>query len=108
MQRVHNGHFARRTRRPSCTSRDFRISHDQRLFRQRSDPCPDHGRGRPRLPQLQRRLLRDDPDAYEVVAFTATQIPDIAGRRVYPSGAGRRGCIPAGIPIRAEGELEQI
>ncbi len=40
---------------------------------------------------------------YEVVAFTATQIPDIEGR-VYPKElAGEM--YPQGIPIHAEGEL---
>ena len=33
-------------------------------------------------------FFRDNP-AYEVVAFTATQIPNIAGRTL-PAGAGRR------------------
>ncbi len=50
-------------------------------------------------------VFRDD-DAFEVVAFTATQIPGIAGRR-YPAGlAGPR--YPDGIPIFAEAELEAI
>lgn len=49
--------------------------------------------------------FRDNP-AYEVVAFTATQIPDIEGR-VYPPGlAGRQ--YPQGIPIYAEEELPQL
>src|SRR6187399_449969 len=43
---------------------------------------------------------------YEIVAFTATQIPDIAGR-VYPAElAGER--YPNGIPIEAEDELEAL
>ena len=33
-------------------------------------------------------LFRNNPD-YQVVAFTATQIPDIAGRR-YPPELGRK------------------
>ncbi len=33
-------------------------------------------------------VFRDDPD-YEVVAFTATQIPDIEGRRYPPSSRDR-------------------
>src|SRR5215217_4470136 len=42
----------------------------------------------------------------EVVAFTATQIPDIAGR-VYPAElAGSR--YPEGIPICPESELEEL
>ncbi len=48
-------------------------------------------------------LFREDP-RYEVVAFTAAQIPGIAGRR-YPSTlAGPR--YPEGIPILDEAELE--
>jgi predicted GTPase len=49
--------------------------------------------------------LRDNPD-YEVVAFTATQIPDIEGR-TYPAAlAGKR--YPKGIPIYAETELLRL
>lgn len=49
--------------------------------------------------------FRDHP-GFEVVAFTATQIPDIAGR-VYPAElAGRR--YPRGIPIHPEEELTQV
>lgn len=49
--------------------------------------------------------FRDNP-AYEVVAFTATQIPDIEGR-VYPPGlAGKQ--YPEGIPIYAEEELPEL
>src|SRR5215213_9203666 len=45
-------------------------------------------------------------EEYEVVAFTATQIPDIAGR-VYPAElAGSR--YPEGIPICPESELEEL
>jgi len=51
------------------------------------------------------RVYRDDP-AVEVVAFTAAQIPGIAGRR-YPSAlAGPR--YPAGIPIEDEARLEAL
>lgn len=47
-------------------------------------------------------VFRDNPDA-TVVAFTATQIPDIADR-VYPASlAGSR--YPNGIAVRPEGEL---
>jgi predicted GTPase len=50
-------------------------------------------------------VYRDDPGV-EVVAFTAAQIPGIAGRR-YPSAlAGPR--YPDGIPIEPEGELERL
>lgn len=45
-------------------------------------------------------------DAYEVVAFTAAQIPDIAGRIYPPQLAGRR--YPQGIPIYAETELTRL
>jgi predicted GTPase len=44
-----------------------------------------------------------DSDAYEVVAFTATQIPGIEGRRYPTELAGSR--YPNGIPIHAEEEL---
>jgi len=50
-------------------------------------------------------LYRDDP-RFEVVAFTATQIPDIAGRRYPPELAG--GLYPEGIPIFPEEELESL
>jgi predicted GTPase len=50
-------------------------------------------------------FFRNNPD-YEVVAFTATQIPDIDGR-TYPAAlAGRM--YPKGIPIHAEDDLLQI
>ena len=49
--------------------------------------------------------LRDDPD-YEVVGFTAAQIPGIAGRVYPPALAGPR--YPEGIPIDDERELERI
>jgi len=48
-------------------------------------------------------VYRDDPTT-EVVAFTAAQIPGIAGRRYPAALAGRR--YPDGIPIVAEDELE--
>jgi predicted GTPase len=44
--------------------------------------------------------------AYEVVAFTATQIPNIADRRYPPELAGAR--YPQGIPILAEADLERL
>ena len=43
-------------------------------------------------------------DNYEVVAFTATQIPDIEGRNYPPELAGE--LYPDGIPIYDESELE--
>ncbi len=49
-------------------------------------------------------VYRDDSTA-EVVAFTATQIPGIAGRRYPPSLAGPR--YPEGIPIVEETRLEE-
>src|SRR3954462_6346638 len=45
-------------------------------------------------------------DEYEVVAFTATQIPNIEGR-VYPAALAGD-LYPAGIPIVAEDELEAV
>ena len=48
---------------------------------------------------------RDDPGV-RVLAFTATQIPEIAGRRYPPSLAGER--YPQGIPIMDEAELESL
>jgi predicted GTPase len=50
-------------------------------------------------------VYRDDPDV-RVVAFTATQIPDIAGRRYPPDLAGK--LYPQGIPIVAESSLEEL
>jgi predicted GTPase len=50
-------------------------------------------------------LFRNNPDA-EVVAFTATQIPDIEGRNYPPALAGP--LYPTGIPIVAESELERL
>ena len=50
-------------------------------------------------------VYRDDPGV-EVVAFTATQIPGIAGRSYPPELAGSR--YPLGIPIVPEDELEIV
>ena len=50
-------------------------------------------------------VYRDDPTV-AVVAFTAAQIPGIAGRRYPPVLAGPR--YPSGIPIEEESELETI
>jgi predicted GTPase len=50
-------------------------------------------------------VFRDDPDS-RVVAFTAAQIPGIAGRRYPPSLAGP--LYPEGIPILAEEELTRL
>lgn len=47
-----------------------------------------------------------DNDAYEVVAFTATQIPGIEGRRYPPELAGD--LYPEGIPIYEEADLPQL
>ncbi len=49
--------------------------------------------------------FRDNPD-YEVVAFTATQIPDIADRTYPAELAGPR--YPKGIPIHPESDLVQL
>jgi predicted GTPase len=48
---------------------------------------------------------RDNP-AYHVVAFTAAQIPDIAGRNYPAALAGRQ--YPKGIPVYAEAELPDL
>src|SRR5436305_3513454 len=50
-------------------------------------------------------VYRGRPE-YEVVAFTATQIPNIDGR-VYPAALAGE-LYPDGIPIVAEGELEAV
>jgi predicted GTPase len=50
-------------------------------------------------------LFRERADI-EVVAFTATQIPNIDGRLYPPELAGP--LYPSGIPIRPEGDLELI
>ncbi|WP_404389611.1 cyclic 2,3-diphosphoglycerate synthase [Humibacillus xanthopallidus] len=50
-------------------------------------------------------VFRDDP-THEVVAFTATQIPDIDGRRYPHELAGR--LYPQGIPIVDESELTDL
>jgi predicted GTPase len=47
-----------------------------------------------------------DNEAYNVVAFTAAQIPDIVGRRYPPELAGK--LYPKGIPIYAEGDLPKL
>ncbi len=47
-----------------------------------------------------------DNDNYEVVAFTATQIPDIEGRLYPPQLAGS--LYPEGIPIYAEQSIEEL
>jgi len=49
--------------------------------------------------------FRENP-GYRVVAFTATQIPDIEGRLYPPLLAGNR--YPEGIPIYAEEELPEL
>jgi predicted GTPase len=49
--------------------------------------------------------FRDNPD-YRVVAFTATQIPDIEGRKYPAALAGK--LYPKGIPIYAESELTDL
>jgi len=49
--------------------------------------------------------FRDNRD-YRVVAFTATQIPDIEGRKYPAALAGK--LYPKGIPIHAEAELNDL
>jgi len=48
---------------------------------------------------------RDNP-TYNVVAFTAAQIPDIAGRK-YPAALSGR-LYPKGIPIHAEADVRRL
>ncbi|NQV02194.1 MAG: GTPase, partial [Bacteroidia bacterium] len=48
---------------------------------------------------------RDNPD-FNVVAFTATQIPDIDGRKYPAALAGK--LYPKGIPIFAQEELPDL
>ncbi len=50
-------------------------------------------------------FFRDNSE-YEVVAFTATQIPGIEGRRYPPELAGE--LYPQGIPIEPEERLEEL
>ncbi|MCB9172098.1 MAG: GTPase [Ardenticatenales bacterium] len=50
-------------------------------------------------------VFRDNPD-YEVVAFTATQIPNIEGRNYPPELAGA--LYPDGVPIFPEEELTEL
>ena len=50
-------------------------------------------------------VFRNNLD-YQVVAFTANQIPDIAGRRYPAELAGR--LYPEGVPIYEEKELERL
>lgn len=51
------------------------------------------------------KVYRDDPN-YKVIAFTATQIPEIAGRRYPPLLAGD--LYPEGIPIIEESVLANV
>jgi len=50
-------------------------------------------------------VFRED-ERYEVVAFTATQIPKIGGRTYPPELAGE--LYPEGIPIHPEGKLQDL
>ena len=50
-------------------------------------------------------VFRHHPE-FQVVAFTATQIPDIANRRYPPELAGQ--LYPQGIPIADEKEMERL
>lgn len=50
-------------------------------------------------------MFRDQPE-HEVIAFTATQIPDIEGRVYPPELAGD--LYPEGVPILPERELESL
>jgi predicted GTPase len=51
-------------------------------------------------------MLYRNNEMYDVVAFTAAQIPNIAGRKYPPSLAGP--LYPNGIPIHEERDLERI
>lgn len=51
-------------------------------------------------------LVYRNRDEYEVVAFTATQIPNIEGRRYPAQLAGK--LYPKGIPIHPESELVEL
>jgi len=51
-------------------------------------------------------VIYRDNEEYEVVAFTATQIPDIAGRKYPAELAGK--LYPDGIPILPEEDLAKI
>jgi predicted GTPase len=51
-------------------------------------------------------MVYRDNDLYDVIAFTAAQIPDIEGRRYPQSLAGK--LYPKGIPIVAESDLEAL
>ena len=51
-------------------------------------------------------LIYRNDEAYEVIAFTATQIPDIEGRKYPAALAGR--LYPDGIPIFAEDDLTAL
>jgi predicted GTPase len=50
-------------------------------------------------------FFRNNPD-YDVIAFTATQIPNIEGRNYPPALAGSR--YPEGIPIYPESDLVRL
>ena len=50
-------------------------------------------------------VFRED-EKFEVVAFTATQIPNIEGRRYPPELSGE--LYPDGIPIYPETEISKI
>ncbi len=51
-------------------------------------------------------LIYRDNDKYDVIAFTATQIPDIDGRKYPAELAGK--LYPNGIPIHDESDLQQL
>ena len=51
-------------------------------------------------------LIYRDNEKFDVVAFTATQIPDIEGRQYPPELAGK--LYPQGIPIYDESDLQQL
>jgi len=75
------------------------VTRDARDSRLKGDiyarPYSHYGRRRARFSQFQ-CSFRDNPD-YEVVAFTATQIPDIEGRTYPKELAGK--LYPAASPF---------
>ncbi len=68
------------------------------------DPCREYGGRRTDFHNFNLYYRRNE--AYEVVAFTATQIPDIEGRTYPPELAGA--LYPGGIPIYEEAELSAL
>ncbi len=113
---MHEGH------QPDCVGTSFPLSGFKKSNRRRL--CPGNGisgRKGHMSKKAKKRILimgaagrdfhnfntyfRDNPD-YEVVAFTATQIPNIEGR-CYPAALSGND-YPDGIPILSEDDLTEI